>query len=219
MISHTYATPAGDGLISVLALARRDCVRDLDLYAGMLRLRGEVFGSALPPEAILAGDFELDRFDALDPTYLIAVDETRAVLGTLRALPTSGPTPLTDIISPDIGHQALTSGIDVIEASRLCIDARRAPAMGPHGLHVVTSALLAGLIEWCLLHRVTRVLGAFDRAMERLLGRAGLRAHRLGPVRALAPGGKVMLAAEMAADHHALSAVCEAGGLTDAVRP
>lgn len=58
----------------VLALPRRECVRDLALYTGMLRLRGRAFGEQVGSDTVLAGDFEIDRLDACQPTYLLAVD-------------------------------------------------------------------------------------------------------------------------------------------------
>jgi N-acyl-L-homoserine lactone synthetase len=61
-----------------------------DLIADMHRLRRCVFKDRLDWDVSVSGDMEIDPFDALRPTYLIAV-KADAVVGCARLLPTTGP--------------------------------------------------------------------------------------------------------------------------------
>ena len=201
----------------VLALPARHCVRDLPLYTEMLRLRGRAFGHQLRAETLIAGDFEVDRFDALQPTYLLAINDERRVVGSVRTLPTLGPTALAETCSLLLGQKALPAGPDVYEASRLCIDPERAPRIGPNGVRCVTSVLLAGLIEWGLTQRLTAIVTMVDLAMERVLARAGWMPERLGEPRELEIGGSPAVADWLRVDRAVLARVRRAADLDEPV--
>src|SRR5712664_1505467 len=79
----------------VIALNNRQFGQHLGLLAEMYRLRRRVFKDRLDWSVSVSGDLELDVFDALNPTYLIAIDQD-TVNGCVRLLPTTGPTMLVD---------------------------------------------------------------------------------------------------------------------------
>lgn len=124
-----------------------------------------------------------------------------------------GPTLLSEDLVADM---RLPARPDVVEASRLCIDVERAPTVGPRGVRHATSVLLAGVVEWGLTHGITRVVGVLDRAMERVLSRAGWPAQRLAEPLEIRPGHPAALV-QLTVDGTALAGVREAGGLTTSV--
>ncbi|MGY3547424.1 N-acyl-L-homoserine lactone synthetase [Bradyrhizobium sp. USDA 4469] len=62
----------------------------------MHRLRHRVFKLRMGWEVQTSGDMEIDDFDALHPDYLIQMGENGKVQGSVRLLPTLGPTMLRD---------------------------------------------------------------------------------------------------------------------------
>src|SRR5208337_5571231 len=69
--------------------------REMD---AMFRNRAEIFGERLGWEVVVKDGYERDRFDDLNPLYLVSVDPaTGAYWGSLRLLPTTGPNMLRDV--------------------------------------------------------------------------------------------------------------------------
>ena len=64
---------------------------------GMFRLRDEVFHKRLGWDVLSQGGLERDKFDDMDPVYLIARANERRVDGCTRLLPTTGPYMLSDV--------------------------------------------------------------------------------------------------------------------------
>ena len=64
-----------------------------DLLDEMFRLRARVFNDRLKWDVVVKGGMERDRYDDEGPVYLIYTDEEqKKVKGSLRLLPTTGPT-------------------------------------------------------------------------------------------------------------------------------
>jgi acyl homoserine lactone synthase len=78
-----------------------------DLIDQMFRLRARVFAERLKWDVTVIDGKERDRFDDLGPVYLIHTDEEgRTVRGSLRLLPTTGPTLLAER-ALDLGVHAI----------------------------------------------------------------------------------------------------------------
>jgi acyl homoserine lactone synthase len=76
----------------------------------------------------------------------------------------------------------LATNPTMIESSRFCVDTTT--QSGQRGAtHEATFCLLAGIIEWCLLHGWTDLVTATDLRMERLLRQRGWPITRLGEPR------------------------------------
>ncbi len=100
----------------VISIAHSDYSEFPDLIAGMHRLRYRVFRDRLNWDVSVSGDMEIDAYDALKPTYIIAVDDSGSVIGCARLLPTTGPMML--------GHTKIENtvrylGVDVEDALEL----------------------------------------------------------------------------------------------------
>jgi N-acyl-L-homoserine lactone synthetase len=157
----------------VVAVTRAQYGAELDLLAGMHRLRYRVFKDRLSWTVSVTGDKEIDRYDGLGPTYILVVSAARDVLGAVRLLPTLGPHMLADTF-PDLLQRAPVPRSETyLEASRFCVDTVAAEATGSGGLNRVTMLLLWGVADWSLATGADAITAVTDLRMERILRRAG----------------------------------------------
>jgi acyl homoserine lactone synthase len=117
-------------------------------------------------------DSKTDRFDDEDPLYLMSVnDETGALQGIVRLLPTTGPYMLRDVFSVLVPGGAPESPL-IWESSRFAInprafsDAERAEAN--HIVHRTTLELLCGIVEVCQSAGIDHIVSVFDARMARI---------------------------------------------------
>jgi acyl homoserine lactone synthase len=149
-----------------------------DLMDQMFRLRARVFAERLKWDVTVVDGKERDRFDDLDPVYLIHTDETgREVRGSLRLLPTTGPTVLGEFFSDTMPDAALLSAPTIWECTRFCVDEDRLR----HREQIVASrALISALGSVALGAGIESILGNFDARMLRLYRRIGCEVDVLG---------------------------------------
>lgn len=84
--------------MKVIARTRMALLHDSELTMGMHRLRGRVFKERLDWDVSVTGGLEIDQYDALNPTYLLVIEQ-RAVVGCVRLLPTTGANMLAHTFS------------------------------------------------------------------------------------------------------------------------
>lgn len=144
----------------------------------MFRLRARVFAERLKWDVEVIDGKERDRFDDLAPVYLIHTDdEGREVRGSLRLMPTTGPTLLADFFSDTMPDAALMSAPTIWECTRFCVDEDRLR----HRDQIVASrALISGLGRVALDAGIESILGNFDDRMLRLYRRIGCEVDVLG---------------------------------------
>ncbi|WP_344021017.1 acyl-homoserine-lactone synthase [Streptomyces luteireticuli] len=161
------------------------------LLEQMFRLRYEVFHQRLGWEVSGEGGLERDRFDELDPVYVIArhrADHT--VVGCVRLLPTTGPYMLRDVdaFQPALaGHPAPRSP-RIWEISRLAgtspngptttADAISRPAEA--GLGPIPRALLTAVGDYAAGHGIDRFVTLSGLRVERRANASGIPSTRLG---------------------------------------
>ena len=147
----------------------------------MFRLRARVFAERLKWDVNVVDGRERDRFDDFAPVYLIYTDEARLeVRGSLRLLPTTGPTMLADFFSDTMPDAALLSAPTIWECTRFCVDEDRLR----HREQIVASrALISGLGSVALAAGIELILGNFDDRMLRLYRRIGCEVDVLGSTR------------------------------------
>lgn len=189
----------------VISLNSRDFGQHLDLLAAMFRLRRRVFKDRLDWAVSVSGDLELDVYDALNPTYLLAMSMRNEVVGCVRLLPTTGPTMLNDTFSSLLGEREAPRSREILESSRFCVDTKLAAELGQNGLNRATFVLFAAMIE--ALHAVgaSSIVTVTDTRMERILRRAGWPLERIGPPQAV--GETMALAGFLHASDQALTAM------------
>jgi acyl homoserine lactone synthase len=142
------------------------------LIDAMFRMRAAVFADRLEWDVTVTDGWEIDRFDAEDPLYLISVDEhTDALLGAVRLLPTTSPNMLRDVFPVLVPGGAPDSPL-IWESSRFAVNpaafdaADRAEAN--HVVNRTTIELLCGIVEVCQRAGIEHVVSVFDARMARI---------------------------------------------------
>jgi acyl homoserine lactone synthase len=152
------------------------------LVEGMLRLRARVFYDRLHWDVQVTDGMERDRFDDEGPVYIIYADASgERVLGSLRLLPTTGPTLLAEMFGDSMPDAALLTAPTIWECTRFCLDEA---LVGEHhetnGLVMASGILFAALGEVALKAGIHSILANFDATMRRLYRRIGCEVEVLG---------------------------------------
>ena len=147
----------------------------------MFQMRARVFHDRLRWDVKVVEGSERDKYDDEGPVYLIYTDDRmREVKGSLRLLPTTGPTLLADIFSDTLPAGVHLSAPTIWECTRLCLDDRLL-ANGPgHQLLLNSTALIAGLGEVAMRAGIETILGNFNSSMLRLYRQIGCEVEVLG---------------------------------------
>lgn len=151
----------------------------LDQY---FRLRKTVFADQLGWKVKTSGPYERDRYDGLNPAYLIWCDDDRDQLyGAVRLMPTTGPTLLYDVFRSTFPHAADLIAPGIWEGTRMCVDeealARDFPDMR---CERALCLLLLALCEVALDNGIHTMISNYEPHMRRIYERAGAAFDELG---------------------------------------
>lgn len=148
----------------------------------LARYRHRVFVEMMGWELQCRDGLEFDQFDRPDTRYVVSRDEDDRINGCARLLPTTGPYLLGEVFPQLLNGLQPPSSPDVWELSRFAaVDLANAgasplsTASSPIAIGLLTAALEAAAQEGA-----TRVITVSPLGIERLLRRAGFRAHRAG---------------------------------------
>ena len=147
-----------------------------ELLDEMFRLRARVFHGRLRWDVQVADGKERDKYDDQGPVYLIyADDDSLKVKGSLRLLPTTGPTVLADVFSDTLPDAVHLSAPTIWECTRFCLedDVREE-------LLIASAALIAALGDVAIGAGIESIVGNFDSTMLRLYRRIGCEVEVLG---------------------------------------
>ena len=148
-----------------------------NLMDEMFRLRARVFRDRLRWDVQVADGKERDKYDDERPLYLIyADDEVRQVKGSLRLLPTTGPTLLADFFSDTLPAGVHLSAPTIWECTRFCINDQ----IHREELLFASGVLIAALGDVAIRAGIESILGNFDSTMLRIYRRIGCDVHVLG---------------------------------------
>lgn len=143
----------------------------------MFRLRARVFHDRLGWDVQVADGKERDRYDDAGPVYIIyADDDTQDVKGSLRLLPTTGPTVLADIFSDTLPDAIGLSAPTIWECTRFCVE----DGGSRHQQLIASGMLVAALGDVAIKAGIESILGNFDSTMLRLYRRIGCEVEVLG---------------------------------------
>ncbi len=158
----------------------------------MFQMRARVFHDRLRWNVRVVEGRERDKYDDEGPVYLIYTDDRkREVKGSLRLLPTTGPTLLADIFSDTLPAGVHLSAPTIWECTRFCLD-DRSLASGPgYQLLLDSTALIAGSFEVAMRAGIETIIGNFDSSMLRLYRQLGCEVEVLGST--LRYGGAIYL--------------------------
>lgn len=186
----------------------------------MHRLRCRVFKGRLDWDVEVRDGLECDRFDCLDPIYLLAFDDNERLVGTWRMLPTTGPYMLRDIFPQLLGDMPAPCDARTWEGSRFAIDAAAAARGlrdrdGLSAVSRVTSEIFCAVVELCMAFGVEEVVTVYDARIARLLPRIGCEptwrseAHRIGKT--------ITMAGRFEISDRVLARIRERGGIEGSV--
>ncbi|MEH2595117.1 N-acyl-L-homoserine lactone synthetase [Bradyrhizobium sp. AZCC 1577] len=178
----------------------------------MHRLRHRVFKLRMGWDVQTSGDMEIDDFDALHPVYLTQLSDSGHVQGSVRLLPTLGPTMLRDTFPKLLEGEPAPSSPLVWESSRFAIDVTADAPKGDHGITRAAYELFAGMVEFGLSRQLTDIVTVTDVRMERILRRAGWPLRRIGGPSPI--GNTLAVAGYLAISSEILSKLRKAGSLS-----
>lgn len=157
-------------MIKILTNGNRE--DSAELFDQMFKSRALVFHERLRWKVTVKDGWETDRYDDEDPVYLASLDESGQHQGSLRLLPTTGPTMLQNEFADFFTESVDVSAPTIWECTRFCIppqlrkDSRKATSE-------TSAELLIGLCELCLLSGIEFVVGVYDASMPRIYRRIG----------------------------------------------
>jgi acyl homoserine lactone synthase len=135
----------------------------------MFRNRAETFAERLGWEVVVKDGYERDRFDDLNPLYLVSVDPVaERYLGSLRLLPTTGPNMLRDVFPQLLEEGEAVESATIWEASRICTISSEGYS-GRGICSIVLRELIAGIAEVGLIAGLTQIVAVFDERLLRIL--------------------------------------------------
>ena len=151
-----------------------------DLIEDMFRLRARVFRGRLKWDVQVTDGKERDKYDDEGPVYLIYTDEKQhEVKGSLRLLPTTGPTLLADLFSDTLPDTVHLTAPTIWECTRFCIDDRIVDK-GRDGLLFASAVLIAALGDVAIRAGIESIIANFDSQMLRLYRCIGCEVEVLG---------------------------------------
>ncbi|HRO00416.1 MAG TPA: acyl-homoserine-lactone synthase TraI [Nitrobacter sp.] len=178
----------------------------------MHQLRARVFAGWLGWQVRIAQGRERDEYDALGPTYILALTDHGDVAGCARLLPTIDPNMLSQTFPQLLASGRLRAKPTRIESSRFCVDSQR-EGRGGQFLHEAILTMFAGIIGWSMSNGFDHIATATDMRFERIQQRAGWPMTRLGDVEFI--GETMSVADTLPADRVSFERVCPASYRSD----
>ena len=152
-----------------------------DLLAQMFRLRARIFRDKLNWDVRVEDGMERDKYDDEGPVYVISTDSAcRTVIGSLRLMPTTGPTLLNEVFADTVPDAAFLSAPSIWECTRFCVDEQSFSVAAFEKAAYASRLLFAALGEVAIEAGIETVLGNFDATMHRLYRRIGVDVDVIG---------------------------------------
>ena len=167
----------------ILVIEPHNASRHTQLLQAMFKLRARIFRDKMKWDVNVVDGMERDEYDDLDPVYIVLTDEKASeVYGSLRLLPTTGPTLLANTFSDTLPDPANLSAPTIWECTRLCIDDKLVGDR-PENLILASARLIEGLGEVAVKAGIETILGVFEPMMLRVYRRIGCTLEILGCTR------------------------------------
>ena len=160
----------------IVVIQQHNAHKYSNLIDEMFRLRARIFRDQLKWDVQVEDGKERDKYDDEGPVYLIYTnDEKRQVKGSLRLLPTTGPTLLADFFSDTLPDAVHLSAPTIWECTRFCLDDKQ-----EDGLLFASAKLIAAMGRVAIDAGIESIIGNFDSSMLRLYRRVGCEIEVLG---------------------------------------
>lgn len=165
----------------IVVLEQHNAYKYPYLIDQMFRLRARIFHDRLRWDVQVTDGHERDRYDDEQPVYIIySDDEGREVKGSLRLLPTTGPTLLADVFSDTLPDAVHLTAPTIWECTRFCLDDKLLDSGQQHEIFFASAVLLEALADVALRAGIETIIGNFDASMLRLYRRIGCEVEVLG---------------------------------------
>jgi acyl homoserine lactone synthase len=152
-----------------------------NLIDKMHKLRAYIFRDRLGWDVQVVEGRERDKYDDEQPLYIIYTDDQqREVRGSLRLLPTTGPTLLSECFADTLPDAIHLSAPTIWECTRFCIDDRLLEREASEGLLFASAKMLVGLGDVAISAGIESIIGNLDASMLRLYQRIGCEVEILG---------------------------------------
>ena len=147
--------------------------RYTQLLDEMFALRARVFGQRLGWDVEIEDGREIDQFDALDPAYVIGVNDDNRVVSCVRALQTTGPHMLSDVFSSILDGEPPLRSATVWESTRFCVDTEVLDrGKTRNSVSYATCELMAASLEYARDSGISDIVTVIDPVMNRVLKRS-----------------------------------------------
>jgi len=164
----------------IVVVEQHNAHRYASLLEKMFRLRARVFRDRLKWNVQVVDGKERDRYDDERPVYVIYTDDLCSeVKGSLRLLPTTGPTLVADVFSDTLPDALHLYAPTIWECSRFCLD-EKILASGIEGIVFASRVLIAALGDVAIGAGIESIIGNFDAPKLRLYRRIGCEVEVLG---------------------------------------
>jgi acyl homoserine lactone synthase len=153
-----------------------------DLDAALAHYRHQIFVEQLGWSLPCADErLERDQYDREDTVYVVARDESGAICGCGRLLPTTRPYLLQELF-PFLLADDMPAPVSqyVWELSRFAASPLAGDLAGGNAIWAV-QPMLAAIVECAAKLGARQLIGVTYLSMERLFRRIGIHAHRAGP--------------------------------------
>ncbi|GAA3928398.1 acyl-homoserine-lactone synthase [Litoribacillus peritrichatus] len=153
------------------------------LRSDLFKYRYNVFVEQLGWELDTPHGREIDQFDHDETLYVIARNDRKDVIGCARLLPTTSPYLLEEVFPELLNGLPIPKSSDVWELSRFTsMDIANGPLVKNAQFSTeVTLDLLKHSIRCAQQYGAKRIISVSPIGIERLLRKAGIKAHRAGP--------------------------------------
>lgn len=158
------------------------------VIASMFKFRKQVFQDLLGWEVNSEDGMETDRFDALDPVYMIARSPQYHIEGCWRLLPTTGPYMLREVFPAMLGGHPAPRDPEVWELSRLAVLPPKAMERERSRLCPITRRMFQAVADFGFRHGIKRYVFVTSVGVERILKRMGMPVSRFGSGKAMRMG-------------------------------
>lgn len=147
--------------------------RYTELLDEMFALRARVFGKRLGWEVDVRDGREIDKYDALDPAYVIGVNDENRVVSCVRALQTTGPHMLSDVFSAILDGEPPLRSATIWESTRFCVDTEALErGTSRNSMSYATSELMIASLEYARDSGISDIVTVIDPVMNRVLKRS-----------------------------------------------
>lgn len=179
----------------------------------MFQLRARVFEGRLGWDVNVENGREADQFDALDPAYVIGLNDRGQVVSCVRALQTTGPHMLSDVFTSILDGEPPLRSATLWESTRFCVDTQILErGRSRNSVSYATCELMAGSLLYAMESGIADIVTVIDPVMDRVLKRSDCAPY--GYVGKTVPMGKVpAMAALLDCTEERIEKICRFAGI------